>query len=104
MTAGLRRHGQEFRRKKRAIPRKLTYARKSGQQDARGYNEKALAEQTENHRAMYPEIYYKLEPLVSATCDAIEASGAMPSQQQLEQITDGFTTTFAVCIPIWRTI
>ena len=57
-------------------------------------NMKSLVEETKKHRAMYPEIHYKLEPFISMTCDAIEATGMMPSQDEMDDITDGIYDDF----------
>lgn len=39
--------------------------------------------------AVYPEVYYKLRPFILMECDIINAYGiAVPSQQQIEQISD----------------
>lgn len=60
---------------------------------------KSLVEETKKHRAMYPEIHYKLEPFISNTCDAIESSGVMPSQQDVDDITDGIYDDFCKMYP-----
>lgn len=55
---------------------------------------KSLAEETKRQRAMYPEIFYKLEPFICSTCDAIDATGVMPTQEELDNITDGIYDDF----------
>lgn len=62
-------------------------------------NIKSLVEETKKHRAMYPDIHYKLEPFISSTCDAIEATGMMPSQDELDDITDGIFDDFCRTYP-----
>jgi hypothetical protein len=57
-------------------------------------NMKSLIEEAKKHRAMYPEIHYKLEPFISNTCDAIESTGMMPSQDEMDDITDGIYDDF----------
>ena len=57
-------------------------------------NMMSLVEETKKHRAMYPEIHYKLEPFISMTCDAIESTGLMPSQDEMDDITDGIYDDF----------
>jgi hypothetical protein len=42
------------------------------------------------YRAIYPEIYYKLKPYIVMACDVMDSCGAMiPTQQQVEQMSDG---------------
>lgn len=55
---------------------------------------KSLAEETKRQRAMYPEIFYKLEPFICATCDSIDAAGVMPTQEELDNIADGIYEDF----------
>lgn len=57
-------------------------------------NVKSIIEETKKHRAMYPEIHYKLEPFISLTCDAIESSGVMPTEEEMDEITDGVFEDF----------
>jgi hypothetical protein len=60
---------------------------------------KSLAEETKQQRALYPEIHYKLEPFISSTCDAIESSGVMPTEEELDDITDGVFDDFCKVYP-----
>ena len=60
---------------------------------------KSLTEETRKYRAMYPEIHYRLEPFISTTCDKIESSGVMPSQQELDDITDDIYDDFCAMYP-----
>lgn len=62
-------------------------------------NEKSLIEETKKHRAMYPEIHYKLQPFISVTCDTIESSGVMPTQQEMDDIADGIFDDFCKIHP-----
>jgi len=55
---------------------------------------KSIVEETKKHRAMFPEIHYKLRPFISVTCDALEASGMMPNQDELDNITDNIFEEF----------
>jgi hypothetical protein len=57
-------------------------------------NMKSLVEETKKHRAMYPEIHYKLEPFISMTCEAIESTGMMPSQDEMDDITNSVYDDF----------
>ncbi|HOV70061.1 MAG TPA: hypothetical protein PLZ84_07025 [Clostridia bacterium] len=41
------------------------------------------------YAAVFPEIYYKLQPLILMACDQIDPMGPMPSQDMLDQIADG---------------
>lgn len=54
----------------------------------------SLAEETRKQRSMYPEIFYKLEPFICSTCDAIDAIGIMPTQEELDKITDDIYEDF----------
>ena len=60
---------------------------------------RSLTEETRRQRALYPEIHYKLEPFISNTCDIIESSGVMPSQQELDEITDNIYDEFCQMYP-----
>lgn len=60
---------------------------------------KSLAEETKAHRALYPEVYMKLKPLVSVTCDKINSSGVIPNQKELEDIADGIYDDFCKMHP-----
>lgn len=60
---------------------------------------KSLVEETKTHRALYPELHFKLKPFISATCDAIDAAGKMPSQQELDDITDDIHDEFCKMHP-----
>lgn len=62
-------------------------------------NAKSLVEETKKHRALFPEIHYKLEPFISNTCDIIDSSGAIPSQQELDEITDNIYDEFCQMYP-----
>ena len=60
---------------------------------------KTLVEEIKKYRTLYPEIHYKLEPFISVTCDAIEASGTMPTQEEIESITDNIFGEFCTVHP-----
>ncbi|NLA87503.1 MAG: hypothetical protein GX847_09570 [Clostridiales bacterium] len=62
-------------------------------------NLKSVVEETKKHRAMYPDIHYRLEPFISNTCDAIESTGMMPSQEELDDITDDIYDDFCNMYP-----
>lgn len=49
--------------------------------------------------AAYPEIFYKLMPFIMLTVDLIFSSGMMPTQQQLDEITDGIFDDFCTMYP-----
>lgn len=51
------------------------------------------------YRAIFPEIYYKLKPYISMTCDLIFSYGMMPTQQQLEEASDGIYNDFCAMYP-----
>ena len=58
-----------------------------------------LVEETKKHRALYPEIHYKLKPFISVTCDAIQASGLNPTQEEMDEITDNIYDDFCKMHP-----
>jgi hypothetical protein len=60
---------------------------------------RSIMDETKEHRAMYPELFYKLEPFISSTCDAIEMSGVMPTQQEMDNITDDILEEFCNTYP-----
>lgn len=60
---------------------------------------RSLTEETRNYRAMFPEIHYRLEPFITSTCDSIEAAGVMPTQQELDAITDDIYDEFCAMYP-----
>ncbi len=62
-------------------------------------NVKPFIEQTKKHGAVYPEIYYKLEPFISSTCDVIESSGVMPTEEEMDDITDVIFDDFCNTYP-----
>lgn len=62
-------------------------------------NVKSLLEETKKSRALYPEIHYKLQPFITSTCDAIESSGVMPTQHDLDDITDDVLNDFCNMYP-----
>jgi hypothetical protein len=64
-----------------------------------GNTMKSLVEETKKQRAMYPEIHYKLHPFVCVTCDAIEATGRMPTQEEFDGITDNIYDEFCKMHP-----
>jgi len=52
------------------------------------------------YRALYPEIYYKLQPYISAACDIMDSYGiTMPTQKQLDDMTDGIYEEFVRTYP-----
>jgi hypothetical protein len=52
------------------------------------------------YRAVYPEIYYKIMPFITMTCDLILSfSTTMPTQQQLEEMSDGIYMDFCKMYP-----
>ena len=53
-----------------------------------------LVEETKKHRALYPEIHYRLKPFIAVTCDAIQASGVNPTQEDMDEITDNILNDF----------
>ena len=48
---------------------------------------------------VYPEIYYKLMPFISMTGDLLFSYGMMPTQQQLEEVSDGIFNDFCTMYP-----
>lgn len=56
-------------------------------------------ETTMIYRAIYPEIYYKLMPYILMTCDSIFSYGIMPTQQQVEDMSDGIYDDFCTMYP-----
>lgn len=67
------------------------------------YPQMAAAPAMENamtYEAIYPEIYYKLKPYITMTIDIIFLNGAMmPTQQQLEDMSDGIYDDFCAMYP-----
>lgn len=51
------------------------------------------------YRSVYPEIYYKLTPFVSMTCDLIFSYNMMPTQEKLEEMSDGIYDDFCKMYP-----
>lgn len=51
------------------------------------------------YRSVYPEIYYKLMPFVSMTCDLIFSYNMMPTQEELEEMSDGIHDDFCRMYP-----
>jgi len=51
------------------------------------------------YRSIYPEIYYKLMPYVSMTCDVIFSYSTMPTQQRLEEMSDAIHDDFCAMYP-----
>ncbi len=49
--------------------------------------------------AVYPEIYYKLMPFIAMTVDLLFSYGMMPTQEQLEEVTDGIFDDFITMYP-----
>ena len=49
--------------------------------------------------ATYPEIYYKLMPFITMTVDLLFSYGMMPTQQQLEEVSDGIYDDFCTMYP-----
>lgn len=49
--------------------------------------------------AAYPEIYYKLMPFITMTVDLLFSYGMMPTQQQLEKVSDGIFDDFCTMYP-----
>lgn len=60
---------------------------------------KSLIEETKKHRALYPEIHYKLHPFISVTADAIDASGMEPTQDEFDNICDNIYDEFCKIHP-----
>ena len=61
---------------------------------------KPAMENVMTYRAIYPEVYYKLKPYITMTCDLIFSYGAvMPTQQQLEEMSDGIYDDFCKMHP-----
>jgi hypothetical protein len=60
---------------------------------------KPVMENAMTYRAIYPEVYYKLKPYISMTCDLIFSYGMMPTQQQLEEMSDGIYNDFCTMYP-----
>jgi hypothetical protein len=58
-----------------------------------------LVAEAKKHRALYPEIHYKLKPFISVTCDAIQASGVNPSAEEMDEITDNIYEDFCKVHP-----
>lgn len=60
----------------------------------------SMMDNTEGDSAVYPEVFYRLKPYISMTCDLIASSGSdMPSRQQLESITDNIYDDFCKANP-----
>lgn len=51
------------------------------------------------YRSVYPEIYYKLMPFVSSTVDLIFAYNTMPTQEEMEDMSDDIHTDFCRMYP-----
>ncbi|MEA4894312.1 MAG: hypothetical protein VB064_03520 [Oscillospiraceae bacterium] len=51
------------------------------------------------YRSVYPEIYYKLMPFISMTCDLIFSYDMMPTQEKLEEMSDGIFDDFCKMYP-----
>lgn len=58
-----------------------------------------VMENAMTYRAIYPEIYYKLLPYISMTCDSIFSYGMMPTMQQMEEMSDGIFDDFCAMYP-----
>ena len=59
-----------------------------------------MAEEPMSKGAVYPEIYFKLKPHIDMACDQIGTyGGRMPTQGQLEQISDGIFDNFCNMYP-----
>lgn len=60
----------------------------------------SMAEEPLSNRAIYPEIYFKLKPHIDMACDQIGTyGGSMPTQAQLEQVSDGIFDDFCNMYP-----
>lgn len=58
------------------------------------------AEDAMTYRALYPEVYYKLQPYITAACDIMDSYGiTMPTQKQLDDMTDGIYDEFVRTYP-----
>jgi hypothetical protein len=66
---------------------------------------KPAMENVMTYRAIYPEVYYKLKPYITMTCDLIFSYGAVSRHSNnWKRCLTAFTMTFAKCIRIWQTI
>lgn len=55
---------------------------------------------TLTNQAVYPEVYYKLKPYISMACDLMDTYGIdVPTQQQLDDMTDGIYDDFCDMYP-----
>ena len=59
----------------------------------------SLVEEAKKHRALYPEVHYKLKPFISVTCDAIQATGVNPSAEELDELADNIYDDFCKVHP-----
>ncbi len=71
--------------------------------DMRLNTENDMTELTQDYpmvyRSVYPEIYYKLIPFVSMTCDLIISYNMMPTQEILEEMSDDIHEDFCRMYP-----
>lgn len=59
-----------------------------------------ISEESLGNHAIYPEIFFKLRPHIDMTCDMIGTyGGIMPTQEQLEQLSDGILDGFCNMYP-----
>ena len=50
--------------------------------------EKTLMAEAFHDQAVYPEVFYKVQPFIVMACDQMEAMGGMPTQSMIDQMTD----------------
>lgn len=66
----------------------------------RAMNEEGMAENPMLNSAIYPEIQFRLKPHIDMVCDLIGTyGGGMPTQGQLEQLSDGIFDDFCDMYP-----
>jgi hypothetical protein len=58
-----------------------------------------LADNVRSNRALYPEIFYKLQPFISMTADIIADAGVMPNEQEMDDITGNILEDFINMYP-----
>lgn len=63
-------------------------------------NNENIAEEPMSNAAIHPEIYFKLKPHIDMVCDLIGTyGGCMPTQSQLDQLSDGIFDDFCSMYP-----
>lgn len=59
-----------------------------------------MEEKPLSNNAIYPEVFFKLKPHIDMMCDLIDTyGGSMPTQVQLEQLSDGIFDDFCNMYP-----